>query len=428
MADEIKQGWMTKLGKNGSLSSWQKRWFVLTDNTLKYFKSEKMEECKGTITLHGAMIIDVDPSEYKQDFAIGVREGALGNDSERVYILVPESEAAKIAWLESLIAVVGAAKADNVIYQGELLKLGDLVKSWKRRHFVLTPQAITYYVNKGDKFPAGEISLLFGATITPESDVAYGKQFTFTVCPNSAKSASRSYVLVADNELELRRWIRSVQDVLSDGSHTHLQHAKLESTLSSKMLQNLNFIRDSKGSSRPNGNYLVNRKLVGWLKKRGKVRRNWNRRYFILSSSVLYYFKEASDATPQSAAEGIGPQGEVIMMGATVVIDPSIDEFGFTISPSDNKRKYLLVADSTEEMKQWVKELSACTVSSGSQTLNLTQTSSALFDNATQCDTIGNRDGGAMQSMSSHNDPVERMSRESYLGRISNASHAGGGT
>ncbi|KAJ8370923.1 hypothetical protein SKAU_G00109510 [Synaphobranchus kaupii] len=61
-ADVTKQGWLYKQASNG-VKQWNKRWFVLTDRCLFYYKDEKEETVLGSLPLLGFQIGAVQPSD-----------------------------------------------------------------------------------------------------------------------------------------------------------------------------------------------------------------------------------------------------------------------------------------------------------------------------------------------------------------------------
>lgn len=49
----IKCGWLTKFGGNGLKSNWRKRWFVLHDDFLYYFKTQSVSRMMlGVFSFH----------------------------------------------------------------------------------------------------------------------------------------------------------------------------------------------------------------------------------------------------------------------------------------------------------------------------------------------------------------------------------------
>ncbi|MGH0139658.1 UNVERIFIED_CONTAM: hypothetical protein FKN15_030298 [Acipenser sinensis] len=61
-AEVMKQGWLYKQASNG-VKQWNKRWFVLTDHCLFYYKDEKEEAVLGSIPLLSFWISLLQPSD-----------------------------------------------------------------------------------------------------------------------------------------------------------------------------------------------------------------------------------------------------------------------------------------------------------------------------------------------------------------------------
>jgi len=323
-------------------TSWKKRYFVLTSNALKYFVNDTLEEQLGSISLNQARIFDVDEtfSDYKEN-SLGILPVGLN----RTYILAVENSELRATWLNALASVADQHSTDSILMQGELTKLSKGFKRWKRRHFVLTPHTLTYYKDKAlceQDQPAGEVNLLFGGTVRPEADEKYNHKLTFIVSPNTPTiKKGRDYVLYADTELELRDWIRKIQDAFSKGPQAQVTTVTEHDT-----------------SEKESNQYIYHRQMAGFLKKRGDLVKNWKNRYFVLSGVTLFYFKEQAHASQQGWQDGFRPTGTINIFGSQLQegLDFGVG-FGFSVTPKDSKRRYLLVAESADVCKQWLLEL-----------------------------------------------------------------------
>ena len=87
-------GWLTKQG--GSIKTWKKRWCVLKDNELWYYKNEGDVKEQGTIVLDG-YTIDEDVGKVKQPNAF-----RLFHPDQRTFFLSAETVKAKGAWVRVL--------------------------------------------------------------------------------------------------------------------------------------------------------------------------------------------------------------------------------------------------------------------------------------------------------------------------------------
>ena len=77
---------------------------------------------------------------------------------------------------------------------------------------------------------------------------------------------------------------------------------------------------------------LENSTMEGWIIKQGAVVTNWKRRWFVLKSDFLYYFKTQQDSDPT---------GVVPVRGCTVTEDTQCKRSNsFMVALPDNSRTY----------------------------------------------------------------------------------------
>ena len=86
-----KEGWLTKQG--GSRKSWKRRWFVLKDSAVYYFKTKETGNALGTFSLRGAGVYT--DSISRKEFAFSI------NTPSRTYILAADTDYARIQWMEA---------------------------------------------------------------------------------------------------------------------------------------------------------------------------------------------------------------------------------------------------------------------------------------------------------------------------------------
>ncbi|NWY03971.1 RHG22 protein, partial [Nothoprocta ornata] len=115
-------------------------------------------------------------------------------------------------------------------------------------------------------------------------------------------------------------------------------------------------------SSRPSSPNLQDRVLkCGWLKKQRSIMKNWQLRWFVLRGDQLFYYKDEEETKPQ---------GFIPLQGNQVnELPPNPDEPGkhlFEIAPGGagdhekmpvNHEAFLLMANSQNEMEDWVKAI-----------------------------------------------------------------------
>ncbi|NXJ79177.1 RHG22 protein, partial [Trogon melanurus] len=98
----------------------------------------------------------------------------------------------------------------------------------------------------------------------------------------------------------------------------------------------------------------------GWLKKQRSIMKNWQQRWFVLRGDQLFYYKDEEETKPQVQLENCNQVNE---------LPPNPDEPGkhlFEIIPGGagdrekmpvNHEAFLLMANSQNEMEDWVKAI-----------------------------------------------------------------------
>ena len=94
-------------------------------------------------------------------------------------------------------------------HEGYLLKLGNFVKSWKRRFFVLRGRQLAYLRSADASSPVGTISLDEGSTVANDDSVK-DKPYALRLAV-----ANREYLLIAESELERSSWISALRKAIS---------------------------------------------------------------------------------------------------------------------------------------------------------------------------------------------------------------------
>lgn len=87
----------------------------------------------------------------------------------------------------------------------------------------------------------------------------------------------------------------------------------------------------------------------GALTKLGKVKKNWQRRHFMLTPNNLYYFKTATDVRPV----GVIPLDESV----TIRIDEEMVTKNFCFQIGTKARTFFLYADNKKDMDSWLEIL-----------------------------------------------------------------------
>lgn len=97
------EGWMTKEG--GSIKSWKRRWFVLKDKKLYYFKTQADTEATGVIELTNQTKVKKEGMYKKHQYSFSV-----GNPGFRTYFMAPNTDSESDKWVSCLINACGGGK------------------------------------------------------------------------------------------------------------------------------------------------------------------------------------------------------------------------------------------------------------------------------------------------------------------------------
>eukprot|EP00742_Colponemidia_sp_Colp-10_P004786 GILJ01005106.1.p1 GENE.GILJ01005106.1~~GILJ01005106.1.p1 ORF type:complete len:859 (-),score=93.67 GILJ01005106.1:299-2875(-) len=94
---------------------------------------------------------------------------------------------------------------------GYLHKKGDVVKSWKRRWFLLKANCFYYFHNDDDAEPIGVI-FLENFNVLPISEEQAGRPYAFKIEHEGAREFSiREFILSADSEEDRQEWVDVIQ-------------------------------------------------------------------------------------------------------------------------------------------------------------------------------------------------------------------------
>uniref|UniRef100_A0A2S2Q3Z7 Pleckstrin y domain-containing family A member 7 n=1 Tax=Sipha flava TaxID=143950 RepID=A0A2S2Q3Z7_9HEMI len=141
------QGWLYKQGSEG-LMLWKKRWFVLSEYCLFYYKNEEEEKLLGSILLPSYKISPCCPSEDKiyRKFSFKAE-----HDNMRTYYFAADTRELMVQWmnalsLASILQQNNGYKERNSIKQSQYInQLGNMDSGYLSSSFYSTP--ISYYNN-----------------------------------------------------------------------------------------------------------------------------------------------------------------------------------------------------------------------------------------------------------------------------------------
>ncbi|NWZ95228.1 RHG22 protein, partial [Nesospiza acunhae] len=99
----------------------------------------------------------------------------------------------------------------------------------------------------------------------------------------------------------------------------------------------------------------------GWLKKQRSIMKNWQQRWFVLRGDQLFYYKDEEETKPQ---RGFSTTRQVVQLGKRLEGHPISPLARFSPSGAGDREKmpanheaFLLMANSQNEMEDWVKAI-----------------------------------------------------------------------
>ncbi|GMF29122.1 unnamed protein product [Phytophthora fragariaefolia] len=209
-----------------------------------------------------------------------------------------------------VIAVGRVVRSSYCDHAGWGLKQGSIIKSWKRRYFVLKGRELIYFAERS---PSGKgidekgRLRVAGVEFTPE--------FTNALVVRGELKNQAVKMQVDSNE-ESTEWFRKISDAL--------QAARDEAMAGD----------NQQGEARGSGVT-----MKGWLMKEGQNFKTWKRRYMTLTGRTIQYRAQPSEK----------PLGETRVNA--VNINPS-KPFALDIY-SDNNRILRIAADSFTDIEAW---------------------------------------------------------------------------
>jgi len=160
-----KEGYLVKRGS--FVKNWKRRWFVLKENILFYYKTPQDIQPKGQLPLTAdcelEKISDVEGKSVS--FCIQLK---LPKDSGFFYMQA-DNEEQRDSWMAAISFRIISANSIRLLpsvqelanpdTDGYLFKKGHVVKNWKKRWFILKDGKLFYFRSKEDKEPTGIIPL-----------------------------------------------------------------------------------------------------------------------------------------------------------------------------------------------------------------------------------------------------------------------------
>ncbi|XP_071963475.1 pleckstrin homology domain-containing family H member 1-like isoform X2 [Antedon mediterranea] len=150
-----KCGWLTKLG--GKVKSWKRRWFVLKNGELRYYKSQGdvARKAQGHIPLDG--MCKIARSNGAHTFELVT--------TKKIYYLTADSSSTLEEWIQVLQNVLRRYNTQPMFEQtGQEAAIKGWINKVKHGHSkkcwcVLVGKTFAYFKDKGDKLPVGTINM-----------------------------------------------------------------------------------------------------------------------------------------------------------------------------------------------------------------------------------------------------------------------------
>eukprot|EP00455_Lapot_gusevi_P002810 TRINITY_DN1115_c0_g1_i3.p1 TRINITY_DN1115_c0_g1~~TRINITY_DN1115_c0_g1_i3.p1 ORF type:complete len:874 (+),score=260.49 TRINITY_DN1115_c0_g1_i3:115-2736(+) len=366
------EGFLMKQGDR--VKSWKKRYFHLDpqSNSLNYYRDETKAELLGTIPLQDCSVVLFDEADYDVPHSFGITPA----NSLRTFLITAESDQQRDTWINALAPDrANPTKVDPTsLKEGYMQKLGNRVKNWKRRYFILNQEELRYYRNKGDPAPAGIIKLQ-GARIELEADDSYNQIYTFSLLPQVVPTEDligRKYIMVAPSKNDMISWVNSLRSVAADPSlPLPVEHRSSEADRLQNIRQEAEAMKLRPDSIRE-----------GWLWKLGGQVKNWKQRYFVLTGPMLFYYKQKSKEAPAV--------GRILLLGGRSQPVPESEfsrKHAFSCTSSDSRRTYVFVAEDEQDCAEWLETLNGCSSMHGSRRM-------ASSSNQTTIEQIDDTDNG----------------------------------
>eukprot|EP00736_Rhodelphis_marinus_P009162 Rmarinus@m.12752 len=363
--DPDREGYMKKLG--GTNNVWRKRYFVLKDRTLHYFKNKNDKRATGFIDLEDCTIEEsMTPcgDGTKNVFRI------QPNDERKTYYIATETDEDRFEWVnvlkksahgssapatrrdtKSMVVTVG-----NIVdpeHEGYLRKMGGTNTRWKKRYFVLKNAHLYYFeTNKAPK-PLGMIPLE-NTTIReahPSPDAKY--QWSLGIFPED--ESVKKYFLCADTGDEFDAWM---QKLLRSKPGEGEPDTPLVSTLTNVRTSHGGSVSVSGDFAATTAGKFIGAEKEGYMKKLGGGNDRWRKRWFVLKEGTLYYFERPHSEKPLGAVELDGCSIE----HAQPVADPR-RRFCLAVVPPGAlqmyQKTYYVCLDSEEDRDSWQSALQA---------------------------------------------------------------------
>lgn len=200
---KIHSGYLYKQGTMFN-KKFQKRFFILFEGRfLNYYPSETAQsDLRGQINLDE--VVALKQSDHKIDDVNIYQHTFEITTKDRTYVLSAADPQSMNRWLDYIRSCVFG----NVIHRGWLTKQGEVVKSWKRRWFVLTDtKLLRYFEDEQQTKFKGAINVQKISSIKEGHSVEPYWNFMIHL-----QTPDRLFLLNADSEAKRQEWLTMLNE------------------------------------------------------------------------------------------------------------------------------------------------------------------------------------------------------------------------
>ncbi|XP_067665566.1 uncharacterized protein [Haliotis asinina] len=283
-----------------------------------------------------AYITSIDPGSPAE--RSGVKEGQILISVNGVNVLeASHDEIVKLMQQNPAIIKLEVAYSDfqpvrdlqASVMSGYMYKLGNsaLMKTWKKRFFVLRQDnCLYYYKNEQEQIPLGAVPMA-GYSISRYIDT--NKDFCF----KADKYGARSYYFMTDSRDEMTEWVGKMTEASARSKKR--KDSWLDVSSHNVGLPALEIRRPES---------------TGYLTKMGRQRKVWKKRYCVLKDACIYYYKLMSSHSAQGVAH---------LHGYTVDVNGLPGKrYSFVLNPPEQgMRTFYFCAENETDKARWVDSM-----------------------------------------------------------------------
>lgn len=310
----LREGYLMVGPKKGQ----HKRYCVLLQNSLLYYKSRQDQKEAGVVDLPSGATVETGDDAGPLEFYVA----STGDANAKKLYCTARDEVLKDGWMATIDELIQSKETKqhaSSLREGYLLlsmKRDVPSSGYKKRFAALFQDKLQLYVGRRDKEPECEILLPGGAHCEEEP----GDHLIFSVAP-TGDASEKYYFLKAKTHADQAHWLKSLRDIID--------------------------VKDSKKASKSLMEGYLN---GGFSRKTGSQQRF----YFVLMDDRLEYFKSRNGQ--KAAGEVLLPGGFVIdAVEQEDVENPGDENSMFFVAPSgDAKVKpFYCTCKDGKEMARW---------------------------------------------------------------------------